>query len=100
MGASEISASGEADDLASLWGLPKSHSRAAWKGGLGSPFSVFGPTYELPVDRGEEVETRPFMPELTIYLVSVARVPLVFTSLWRNHRELLAALRERHGDPK
>ncbi|AKU90725.1 hypothetical protein [Vulgatibacter incomptus] len=43
------------------------------------------------------VEVRPFMPGLTIYLVSTTRGPFVFTSLWRNHRELLDALRERVG---
>ena len=48
----------------------------------------------------KRVEIRPFMPGLTIYLVSTTRGPVVFTSLWRNHRELLAALRERLGDPK
>lgn len=46
------------------------------------------------------VEIRPFMPGLTIYLVSTTRGPVVFTSLWRNHRELLAALREKVGDPR
>src|SRR5690606_2327141 len=41
------------------------------------------------------VEVRPFMPGLTIYLVSTTVGPVVFTSLWRNHRELLSTLQER-----
>lgn len=49
-------------------------------------------------DNVRRVEIRPFMPGLTIYLVSTTRGPVVFTSLWRNHRELLSALRDRIGD--
>jgi len=41
------------------------------------------------------VEARPFFPGLTIFLVATSRGPLVFTTLWRNHGELLALLRER-----
>lgn len=43
----------------------------------------------------QRVEVRPFFPGLTIFLVATSRGPLVFTSLWRNYRELLATLRER-----
>ena len=41
------------------------------------------------------VEVRPFFPGLTIFLVATSRGPLVFTSLWRNHGELLRLVRER-----
>lgn len=44
------------------------------------------------------VEARPFMPGLTIYLVSTKSGPVIFTSLWRNHRQLLSALQERLGN--
>lgn len=43
------------------------------------------------------VDVRPFMPGITIYLISTTRGPVVFTSLWRNHRQLLSALQERLG---
>ncbi|WP_373049224.1 hypothetical protein [Vulgatibacter sp.] len=43
----------------------------------------------------QRVEARPFFPGLTIFLIATNRGPLVFTSLWRNHGELLAILRER-----
>ncbi len=41
------------------------------------------------------VEARPFFPGLTIFLIATSRGPLVFTSLWRNHGQLLAQLREK-----
>lgn len=41
------------------------------------------------------VEARPFLPGLTIFLVATASGPLVFTTLWRNHGKLLAAVREK-----
>jgi uncharacterized membrane protein len=41
------------------------------------------------------VEVRPLLPGITIYLISTARGPVVFTSLWRNSRRLLEALRDR-----
>lgn len=43
----------------------------------------------------QRVEARPFFPGLTIFLIATNRGPLVFTSLWRNHHELLRLLRER-----
>mgnify|MGYP001210455004 CR=1 FL=1 len=43
----------------------------------------------------QRVEARPFFPGLTIFLVATTRGPLVFTTLWRNHAELLRELRER-----
>lgn len=41
------------------------------------------------------VEIRPFLPGLTIFLVATSSGPLVFTSLWRNHKHLLETLRTR-----
>lgn len=41
------------------------------------------------------IEIRPFLPGLTIFLVATSSGPLVFTSLWRNHRPLLDRVRDR-----
>lgn len=43
----------------------------------------------------DRVEVRPLFPGITIYLICTVRGPVVFTSLWKNHRPLLEALRER-----
>jgi hypothetical protein len=43
----------------------------------------------------QRVEVRPLLPGVTIYLICTVRGPVVFTSLWRNHRRLLALLQER-----
>jgi len=43
----------------------------------------------------DRVEVRPLLPGITIYLICTVRGPVVFTSLWKNHRPLLEALRER-----
>lgn len=41
------------------------------------------------------IEVRPFLPGLTIFMVATNDGPLVFTSLWRNHRHLLHLVRDR-----
>ena len=41
------------------------------------------------------VTAQRILPGLTYYLVSTAAGPVAFSSLWRRHRELLAAVRER-----
>lgn len=41
------------------------------------------------------IEVRPFLPGLTIFLVATSAGPLVFTSLWRNHRHLLHLVKDR-----
>jgi hypothetical protein len=43
----------------------------------------------------DRVEVRPLVPGITIYLICTVRGPVVFTSLWKNHRPLLEALRQR-----
>lgn len=43
----------------------------------------------------DRVEVRPLLPGVTIYLICTVRGPVVFTSLWKNHRSLVDALRER-----
>lgn len=43
----------------------------------------------------DRVEVRPLLPGVTIYLICTIRGPVVFTSLWRNHRRLLSELRTR-----
>lgn len=43
----------------------------------------------------DRVEVRPLLPGVTIYLICTVRGPVVFTSLWRNHRVLLTMLQER-----